>query len=53
MSEKPDIISITETWLNTSEKHLISEANIPGYNMFLSCRENKRGGGVILYVKTV
>ena len=51
MSEKPDIVSITETWLNISEKHLIAEVNIPGYNMFLNCRENKRGGGVILYIK--
>ena len=51
MSEKPDIVSITETWLNISENHLISEVNIPGYNMFLNCRENKRGGGVLLYIK--
>ena len=51
MSENPDIISITETWLNTSDKHLISEVNIPGYNMFLNCRENRKGGGVILYIK--
>ena len=50
-SENPDIISITETWLNISAKHLISEVSIPGYNMFLNCRENKRGGGVIMYVK--
>ena len=51
MSEKPDIVSITETWLNINEKHLVSEINIPGYNMFLNCRETKRGGGVILYIK--
>ena len=51
MSEKPDIVSITETWLNINEKHLVSEVNIPGYNMFLNCRETKRGGGVILYIK--
>ena len=51
MSEKPDIVSITETWLNISENHLMSEVNIPGYNMFLNCRENKRGGGVLLYIK--
>ena len=51
MSENPDIISITETWLNISDKHLIAEISIPGYNMFLNCRENKRGGGVILYIK--
>ena len=49
MSEKPDIVSITETWLNINEKHLVSEVNIHGYNMFLNCRETKRGGGVILY----
>ncbi len=51
LSENPDIISITETWINPSDKHLISEVSIPGYNMFLKCRENRKGGGVILYVK--
>ena len=51
MSENPDIISITETWLDISDKHLISEVSIPGYNAFLNCRENRKGGGVILYVK--
>ncbi len=50
-TENPDIICITETWLNISDKHLISEVNIPGYNMFLNCRENKRGGGVLMYIK--
>ena len=49
--ENPDIISITETWINISDKHLISEVSIPGYNVFLNCRENKRGGGVIMYIK--
>ncbi len=51
MSEKPDIVSITETWLNISEKHLVSKVNIAGYNMFINCRETKRGGGVILCIK--
>ena len=50
-SENPDIISITETWLNISDKHLISEVSIPGYNIFLNCRENKKGGGVCMYVR--
>ncbi len=51
MTEKPDIVSITETWLNINDNHLLSEVNIPGYNMFLNCRENKKGGGVMLYIK--
>ena len=51
MSENPDIISITETWLDISDKHLVSEVSIPGYNTFLNCRKNRKGGGVILYVK--
>ncbi len=50
-SEQSDIISITETWININDKHLISEVNIPGYTIFLDCRENRRGGGVILYIK--
>ena len=51
ISEKPDIVSITESWLNISENHTVSEVSIPGYNLFLNCRENKKGGGVMLYIK--
>ncbi len=51
ISENPDIISITETWLDITDKHLISEISIPGYNTFLNCRESRKGGGVLLYVK--
>ena len=49
--EKPDVIMITESWLNVRDKHLTAEAAISGYNMFEKCRSEKAGGGVLLYVK--
>ena len=49
-SENPNIISITDTWLNTGDKHFLSEVSAPGYNM-LSCVENRKGGGAILHYK--
>ena len=49
--EKPDIIMITESWLNMRDKHFTGEAAINGYNMFEKCRCHKAGGGVLLYVK--
>ena len=50
--EKPDIIMITESWLNTRDKHLTAEVAISGYDMFEKCRFEKAGGGVLIYVKT-
>ena len=45
----PDLISLTETWLNDSisEHHL----NIPGYNLLLKNRTSGVHGGVGLYIK--
>ncbi len=51
LSENPDIITITGSWLDIGNEHLISEVSIPGYNTLLNCRENRKRGGVILYVK--
>ena len=50
-AENPDIIMITESWLNMRDKHLIAEAAITGYNIFEKCRYQKNGGGVLIYVK--
>ncbi len=47
--EKPDIIAITETWATAD--HLMSEYSVPGYKSFIKNRLNKKGGGVICYVK--
>ncbi|CAB3984752.1 fatty acid amide hydrolase-like [Paramuricea clavata] len=46
---KPDLISLTENWLNDSisEHHL----NIPGYNLLLKNRTSGVHGGVGLYIK--
>lgn len=47
-----DIISIMEAWF--SEKYngdLPAEWEIKGYNSIIYQRENRRGGGVILYIK--
>lgn len=46
---KPDIISLTETWLNSGvTDDLIS---IPGYIIFRTDRTSKRGGGTAMYIK--
>jgi len=37
---KPDIISLTETW--------IPYANLDGYNFILNCRQIHIGGGVAI-----
>ncbi len=49
-TEEPDVIAITETWVNSS--HLMSELSIASYKSFHKNREYKRGGGVICYVKS-
>ena len=41
------IIALTETWLNDINK---DNFNLPGYDYIGSNRENKRGGGVGMYV---
>ena len=45
-----DIIGVTESWLDTSNRDFIAEYNLPGYTIFSCERENRTGGGVILYV---
>ena len=43
---KPDVMVITETWLKTEDKIEIS-----GYNSIRKDRENKAGGGIIIFTK--
>ena len=46
---KFDVISICESWLNESNKDLYG---LDGYHVPIqSCRQNKRGGGVAIYLK--
>ncbi len=47
--EKPDIITITETW--AAADHLMTEYSDPANDSFFKNRLNKKGGGVICYVK--
>ena len=50
-TEDLDIIGITETWLDTKEKHFLPEVEIDGYTLFHKDRVDRRGGGVALYVR--
>ena len=46
-----DIIAITETWLDLTNKDFIGEYKIKGYSLFHKDRVNKIGGGVLIYVR--
>ncbi len=48
--KKLDVMAITKTWVNST--HLVSELSLPGYESFQKNRTNKKGGGVIRYVKS-
>ena len=48
LTEKPDILTIVETWLDTKVSD--SELNIEGYDFFRRDR-NSKGGGIIVYYK--
>ena len=45
-----DIIAMSETWLKNNRK-LLDYVDIPGYNLEYANRDNKRGGGVGVYIK--
>ena len=48
-----DIIGINETWLNLTDKHMVSEVGLPGYTIFNADRPTPsgRGSGSLLYIK--
>lgn len=53
LSEKPDIVAITETWLN--ENISDSEISFEGYTLIRRDRKDvvkQRGGGVLLYIRS-
>ena len=50
-SEKYHIIGVSESWLDTENRDFLAEYNLPGYSLFSCERNNRLGGGVILYVK--
>ena len=49
MNLDPDIIGVTETWAHDGVMN--SELNLNGYTMFRKDRLNRRGGGLLLYIK--
>ena len=49
--EKPEIVGITESWISTDTIDFEGEYQIPGYELIKKDRTNKKGGGVLLYVK--
>jgi hypothetical protein len=46
-----DVVAFTETWLSCHERDFIAEFKIKGYKTINKDRTDKRGGGVILYIK--
>ena len=46
--KKPDVILLSETWLNKSSPNVI----LPGCNIFNVHRTHKRGGGVSVLIST-
>lgn len=44
----PDLIILTETWINSSE---IDFYNIPNYYSIAKCNDELRSGGIIIYIK--
>lgn len=48
LKKKPHLIVITETWLKNEE---IIFYNLKNYQSIGNCRENTRGGGILLYIR--
>src|SRR6266404_2738527 len=44
-----DCIIVTETWANSFDMNN-GQYDIPGFNLLFDCRENRRGGGVAMYI---
>ena len=47
---KFDIITLSETWLKNN-KHLLDYVNLPGYKFSYRNSDEKRGGGIDVYIK--
>jgi hypothetical protein len=47
LERKPHIVAITETWLTPAI--IDSEIHIPGYQIFRRDREERNGGGILVY----
>ena len=47
---KPDVVGIAETWIDTQITDFEDEYNIPSYKFFHLDRNNRRGGGVAIFI---
>ena len=47
--QRPDIVCVTEIWLNDNEHELLVISGYKLLNYF--CRSNVKGGGVCLYIR--
>ena len=45
------IIGVSESWINTENIDFLAEYNLPNYSTFSCERQDKKGGGVLIYVK--
>ena len=48
LENKFDILTISESWLDNSVTNL--ELQIPGYDLYRVDRQDKKGGGVFVYI---
>ena len=49
--ERPEVIVITETWIDTAGRDFKSEFEIEDYNVFHKDRSGRTGEGVAIYIK--
>ena len=49
--EKPDIVGITESWISTDTTDFEGEYKLSGYKIFRKDRIERKGGGVLIYIK--
>src|SRR5664279_886327 len=45
-----DIVAVTETWFN--DEITDAEVAVAGFNMYRKDRKGRRGGGVVIYIKS-
>ena len=48
-----DIVCVTESWVSQKfNKDILSEYELRGYSSYFYERDDRQGGGVVLYVKS-
>ncbi len=48
---KYEVIAITESWINTADRHFLPELEIEGYRLFHQVRMSRNWGGVAPFVR--